>query len=63
MGRGTLGEVQDGSGTLGEVQEGSEDNRGGPGQVLGLSGRSRTGWETLKEIREGWGTLGEVRDG
>ena len=33
MGRGTLGEVWDGSATLGEVWDGSGDPRGGPGQV------------------------------
>ena len=33
MGRGTLGEVRDGSGTFGEAWDGSVDSRGGPKRV------------------------------
>ena len=33
MGRGTLGEVKDGSGTLGKVLDRSVDHRRGPRQV------------------------------
>ena len=50
-------------GTLGEVRDGSGDPRGGPGQIVGPSGRSRTGQRTLKEVRDGSGTLAEVLDG
>ena len=41
-GRGTIGEVRDGSGDPGEVQDGSGDRWGGPGWVLGPSGRFGT---------------------
>ena len=43
MGQRTHGEVRDGLGTLVEVRDGSGDYQGGPGRVVGQSGRSRTG--------------------
>ena len=45
MGRGTLGEVRDGSG----------DPQEGPGWVRGPLGRSRTGHGNLPEVRDGLG--------
>ena len=41
MGRGTLGEIWEGSGSLGEVRDGSGDPRGGTGRVERPLGRSR----------------------
>ena len=52
-----------GRGTLGEVWDGSGDSRGGLGRVLGPLGWSGTGRGTLREVQTGRGTLGEVRDG
>ena len=57
MGRGTLGEVRDGSKTLGEVRDGSEYPQGGLRQVEGPSGRSGTGRGTLGEVRDGSGDI------
>ena len=51
------------SGTSCEVRDGSADPRIGPGWVGRLSGRSRTGLETLEEVRDGSGILREVRNG
>ena len=63
MGRGTLGEVQNGSGThenvwdrsgiLGEVRDGLEYPHTGLGRVEGPSERSGTGRGTLGEVRDG----------
>ena len=52
-----------GRGTIGEVWDGSGDPQGGPGRVEGPSGRFGTGWGTLEEVRTGRGTLEVVRDG
>ena len=73
-----------GRGTLGDVRDGSEDPRGGLGRFVGPSWRFGTVRETLGEVRDGlrdprggwgqvgrpsgrfgtgWGTLWEVRDG
>ena len=62
-----------GRGTFGEVRDGSEDPSGGPGRNVGSSGRSGTGRGTLgeaqdrfgdpPEFRDGSGTLEKVRDG
>ena len=49
-----------GRGTFGEVQEGSGDSPGGPGLVRGLSRRSGMGRVTLEEVRDG---LGDLRGG
>ena len=46
-----------GRGTLGDVQDGSEDPRGGLSRVMGLVGGHSVRYGT------GRGTLGEVRDG
>ena len=53
MGRGTLGEVQDGSG----------DPRGGPERIGGLSGTFGTGQEASEKSGTSHRTLREVRDG
>ena len=73
MGKGTLGEVldgsesfgevQDGLETLGEVRDGSGDPRGDPGRVRGPSKRSWTGRSLLGRSGTGRGTIAEVRDG
>ena len=59
-GRGTIGEVRDGSRDPwggseldGEIRDGSGDTQGGPGQVKGPSERSGTGRGTLEEVRKG----------
>ena len=64
-GRGTLGEVWDGSGTisdlwggsgtLGEVGDELGDPRVGPGLVGGPSGWSGTGRGSIPEVRDGSG--------
>ena len=53
-----------------EVMDGSEVPWGGPGRVVGPSGRIWTGRETLGEVRDasrrsgrGRGTIGVVLDG
>ena len=51
-----------GRGTLGEVRDGSRDPREGPGRVERPSEWSGTGQGTLREVRDGSGTLGEVWD-
>ena len=63
-----------GRGTLGEVRDGSVDPRGGPRRVWGPFRRSVTSRGTLGVDQDGstepwggpdkgWETLGEVRDG
>ena len=62
-----------GRGTLGEVWDGSEDPRGGSGWVMGPSGRFGTSQGTLGKVLTGrgasmrsgtgWGTLVEVQNG
>ena len=49
--------------TIGEVRNGSGDPRGGPGLVMGLTGRSGTCWGLSMRFGTGRGALGEVRDG
>ena len=73
MGRGTLGEVRDGSGdprgcsgrvwTIPAARDGSGDPQGGPGRVGGISMRSGTGWGTLSEARDRSGNFVEVCNG
>ena len=41
-----------GRGTLGDVRDGSVDPWGGPGRFVRPSGRSRTVRETLGEVRD-----------
>ena len=57
MVRDTLKKVQDGTskGTLGEVRDRFGNPRGGPGQVEGTSGRSRTGRRNLGAVQDGPG--------
>ena len=44
-----------GRGTFGEVRDGSLDSRGGPELFVGLSGRFETGRWIRKEVRDGSG--------
>ena len=50
---GTFLRLGTGRGILGVVQDWSGAPRRGPGRVMGPSGRSRTGWGTLREIQDG----------
>ena len=49
------GRSETGRGTFGQVRDGSWEPRGGPGQVGGPSARSGTGRGTLVEVRNGSG--------
>ena len=53
MSQETLGKSRMGRGTLGEVWDGSKEPPGGSGRVEGTSRRSGTGRETIEEVREG----------
>ena len=50
-GRGTIGEVLDGSGNPRKVREGSEDPRGRPGRNRGYLGRYGTCQGIIQEVQ------------